>query len=97
MRIDNVHIFIAPNFGVKQALRQALHNAVKHEVKLTHYEVGADHIRRLTAMFNAEYETGLPGNKVVKKLAGTIWHHSQLDSVGEFVLPCIDIEFEEVL
>jgi len=96
MRINNVHIFIAPNFGVKQALRSALHRAVKHEVKITHFEVDSNHWRATTAIFNAEYETGTLGNKVVKKLVGTIFHHSQLDSVGEFVLPCIDIDFEEI-
>ena len=95
MRIDNVYVFIAPNFGVKQALRQALHNVVKHEVKLTHYEVGVAYIR-LTAMFNAEYETGGQGNKTIKKLVGTIFLHSELDAVGDRVLPYIDIEYEVV-
>jgi hypothetical protein len=95
MRIDNVRIFVAPNFGVKQALLSALTTVVKNEVKLTHYEVGSGHIR-LTAMFNAEYETGDQGNKVKKQLVGTIWHHSELDSIGDMVLPYIDIEYQEV-
>jgi hypothetical protein len=94
VRISNVHVFIAPNFGVKQALRQALHSTFKREPTITFYEVGNQH-KRMTAMFNAEYEIGDQGNKTKKKVVGTIFLHSELDSAGELVIPYIDIDCEE--
>jgi hypothetical protein len=99
MRISNVHVFVAPNFGVKHALQHALKRSlqlpINNQLTLTLYEV-VDHYKRTTIMFNAEYEVGEQGSKTMKKIAGTTFLHIELDKSGEFVIPAIDIDYEEV-
>lgn len=92
MLIKNVPVFIAPNFGVHQAICQALHDVVHYPTKITTYEV-AD---KRTACFIAEYETGSQGNKITNRLAGKVYLRNQFGRVSELIETLIDIECQEI-
>lgn len=97
-QINDVYVFIAPNFGVKQALCQALYDAcckslaTKTMPAITYFEV----VDKAVGIFNVCYDAGTVGNKVHKELVGKVLLHSQLSKTNEMVENYIDIEFEEV-